>query len=252
MHIRHRIQATLTELIAALVIAALIVVVPSPLFAQQEATAAKAQVAKPAVAADEEESSTSQKPGDEGIKVHGHWIIDVKDKDGKLVEHRDFHNALVADGATALISLLTGQASAEQMEVGLSTSANPTAYGLYVSGSAFSVGATCTSYFTTCYSNLARTFGVTNARATSIILSGTVPAQSGAYTVTGVSTLLNGCSSTSSNTMTNVSPAACTSNVSSTNPGNQLFVSSFTATTISSLSVAAGQALSVTVTFTFS
>ena len=29
----------------------------------------------------------------EGIKVHGHWVIDVRNPDGKLVTHREFENA---------------------------------------------------------------------------------------------------------------------------------------------------------------
>jgi hypothetical protein len=28
----------------------------------------------------------------QGLKMHGHWIIDVKNPDGKVVEHRDFQN----------------------------------------------------------------------------------------------------------------------------------------------------------------
>jgi Na+-transporting methylmalonyl-CoA/oxaloacetate decarboxylase gamma subunit len=30
----------------------------------------------------------------EGIKVHGHWTIEVKNPDGKLVTHREFENSL--------------------------------------------------------------------------------------------------------------------------------------------------------------
>ena len=37
----------------------------------------------------------SERPGHEGIKVHGHWVIDVRNLDGKLVTHREFENALV-------------------------------------------------------------------------------------------------------------------------------------------------------------
>jgi len=29
----------------------------------------------------------------EGIKVHGHWVIDVKNPDGSLAGHRDFENS---------------------------------------------------------------------------------------------------------------------------------------------------------------
>src|SRR2546428_3795116 len=42
----------------------------------------------------------------EGIKVHGHWTIDVRNPDGKLVMHREFENALTAHGGGALFQLL--------------------------------------------------------------------------------------------------------------------------------------------------
>jgi hypothetical protein len=43
----------------------------------------------------------------EGIKVHGHWTIDVKNPDGTLVSHREFDNALQTDGQTSLAKILT-------------------------------------------------------------------------------------------------------------------------------------------------
>ena len=45
----------------------------------------------------------------EGIKVHGHWTIEVKNPDGKLVSHTEFENALVQpEGAQNLVNLLLG------------------------------------------------------------------------------------------------------------------------------------------------
>jgi len=45
----------------------------------------------------------------EGIKVHGHWTIEVKNPDGKLVSHTEFENALVQpEGAKTLAYLLLG------------------------------------------------------------------------------------------------------------------------------------------------
>jgi hypothetical protein len=44
----------------------------------------------------------------EGIKVHGHWIIDVKNPDGTLVKHNTFENSLVYDGTQYLTALLSG------------------------------------------------------------------------------------------------------------------------------------------------
>lgn len=45
----------------------------------------------------------------EGIRVHGHWVIEVKNPDGKLVSHTEFENGLSPlGGATLLAGLLTG------------------------------------------------------------------------------------------------------------------------------------------------
>jgi len=35
----------------------------------------------------------------EGIKVHGHWTIEVRNPDGKVVAHREFENSLASGGA---------------------------------------------------------------------------------------------------------------------------------------------------------
>jgi hypothetical protein len=34
----------------------------------------------------------------EGVKVHGHWTIDVSNPDGTLVTHREFENSLITTG----------------------------------------------------------------------------------------------------------------------------------------------------------
>ncbi len=63
-----------------------------------------AQTTQPAAPAE-------RRPGGnhEGIKVHGHWMIEVKGPDGKLVSHTEFENALVQPGGAAqLSSLLLG------------------------------------------------------------------------------------------------------------------------------------------------
>lgn len=62
----------------------------------------------------------------EGSKVHGHWVIEVKNPDGKLVRHVEFENSLdpgfnlaiqiaratnIPGGAALLNAMLSGQAS---------------------------------------------------------------------------------------------------------------------------------------------
>ena len=59
------------------------------------------------------EVGDGQKAKADGIKVHGHWKIDVRDPDGKLVSQTEFENALTtndpnaASGDFALAALLS-------------------------------------------------------------------------------------------------------------------------------------------------
>jgi|GEM_PF-726155 len=58
----------------------------------------------------------------EGIKVHGHWTIDVRDPDGKLVTHREFENGLTLQGKGGLVKLLGRQITNGAWHVGLANS----------------------------------------------------------------------------------------------------------------------------------
>ena len=52
----------------------------------------------------EQEAATAKSGGPkEGIKVHGHWTIEVRNPDGKLVTRREFENALVPGPTLASI-----------------------------------------------------------------------------------------------------------------------------------------------------
>jgi hypothetical protein len=66
-----------------------------------EEKVAKPDATKPATAEKAEPGGKS-----EGIKVHGHWIIDVRNPDGTLATHREFENSLQISGATALVNFL--------------------------------------------------------------------------------------------------------------------------------------------------
>jgi hypothetical protein len=46
---------------------------------------------------------------DEGIKVHGDWVIEVRNPDGSLAERREFENALTAMGEILLTTSLARQ-----------------------------------------------------------------------------------------------------------------------------------------------
>lgn len=82
---------------------------------QSSAAAAKASASEEETAT--EESSSAQENSyrggpHEGIKVHGHWTIDVKNPDGTTVKHVEFENSLTqATGASLLAGLLNSGGS---------------------------------------------------------------------------------------------------------------------------------------------
>lgn len=45
----------------------------------------------------------------EGIAVHGHWVIDVRNADGTLASHHEFENALHPAGALFLARVMSRQ-----------------------------------------------------------------------------------------------------------------------------------------------
>jgi hypothetical protein len=64
-------------------------------------------------------TSVDESPGahKEGIKVHGHWTIDVRNPDGTLVTHREFENALELTGARATARMFARQLSPGVWEI---------------------------------------------------------------------------------------------------------------------------------------
>jgi hypothetical protein len=55
----------------------------------------------------------------EGIKVHGHWTIEVRNPDGSLATHREFENALDTLGGRVLAQYLARTVTVGQWNVGL-------------------------------------------------------------------------------------------------------------------------------------
>lgn len=68
--------------------------------------------------------SAQEKGKGEGIKVHGHWTIDVKNPDGTLASHHEFENALVQSGQSGLSAVLAHTATVVGWSVSLKYS-NP-------------------------------------------------------------------------------------------------------------------------------
>jgi len=73
---------------------------PAALAAVSPHTAAVPPAAKP-VAEEEEATAKPSKPGGDGIRIHGHWVLQVKNTDGTLGERREFDNSLVSSNTGA-------------------------------------------------------------------------------------------------------------------------------------------------------
>jgi hypothetical protein len=80
-----------------------------------------ALLAKPADPSEKNPSSPA-KGQHEGIKVHGHWTIDVRNPDGSLARHVEFENGLQFSGVDLLPALLGRTASPGAWAIVLSSS----------------------------------------------------------------------------------------------------------------------------------
>ena len=62
----------------------------------------------------------------EGIQIHGHWVLEIKNPDGSVASRTEFENSLAGQGPSALALLLSGQAQAQTwlVQIGYNTPAN--------------------------------------------------------------------------------------------------------------------------------
>lgn len=182
--------------------------------------------AAPVVAAD-----TAPAPGNpqEGIQVHGHWVIEVRDPDGQLAGRREFHNALVTEGAQAVGRALTGSATGP-WGVAFAGSPNPCPNGCVIWEPRLP---------TVANPSISRNLTVARSQATgTLTLRGnhTVP-QDGSVSL--VQTLFVQC-------LPSVAATACLVG----NPPNRL--ANFTSATLATpIAVVTGQQVLLTVTITF-
>ncbi|MGA3074769.1 MAG: hypothetical protein ABSG56_13855 [Bryobacteraceae bacterium] len=210
----------------------------------------------------EKVAAAPAKPGGEGIKVHGHWIIDVKNPDGSLAQHRDFENSL-ADGGQFLTGLASGYITFGGYAIVLVGNACPfptvqTTNNCYIiQNGASHVAEECGENWT-CIGGLtlAPNFTGTGTPAYSIALSGsgTVPL---AGTISAVQTEYANCFSSGSfgppTGFSTQNPAACITVGTGGSSDNTGGSGIFTGTTLATpLAVTAGQLLQVTVTLSFS
>ncbi|SNS72415.1 hypothetical protein SAMN05421770_10274 [Granulicella rosea] len=223
-----------------------------------------------------EEAAGKSKDG--STKIHGHWVIEVKRKDGTVKERREFENSYVggyimglylagfdvpADPAISFSSSTNGPGSVCN---GLTT-VNTCIIVESLTAGHGAVDATATYYNSCtpvpsgCFGGLTATLMPAGGPYTSWVLSGTVtmPA-SGTFDTVGTS--ISGCYSPGFNSPTNVSPSACYSNAvtyadnvfNGSTTGPYLTNNGFTSTTLPGgpVTVTTGETLVFTVTISFS
>lgn len=195
--------------------------------------APKAAVAKTAPTVAKVVTPVAQKPAaansaskgiHTGITVHGWWVIDVRNPDGKLVTHREFENTLVSnDGAnvgdTFLAGVLGRTATVGQWIVGLTTDSSQ---ALYVAEPGYSIP-NC---------------GVTSAGCANTLSPDLVGQFSNSLALTGKITV----------------PAAIigTVKIIQVGTGNNGGANAFTSAPVSpGVSIGTGQLINVSVTFSF-
>jgi hypothetical protein len=244
--------------IRSLVAAALTVVLSSAPLAggQAESTRPQTPQAGAHVGSAPQQASTTPSSGNqEGVKLHGHWIIDVRNPDGTLAEHRDFENTATGYGQELLAALMSGYAVPSDYAIFLSTTgtapcAAPQGYqgcGIVRSLTTLPASALCQYY--TCFTGETYSANLIDSSGTgsTFTLQGNFTATQGG-TITGVSTLYGTCPAnlSTATALATVTPAAC-----STTTGSGGYRTGTTAT-VSTVTVVTSQIVQVTVTFSFS
>jgi hypothetical protein len=81
---------------------------PAKVAVVDTATVTQTATTKPAAELAAPQRESAPKGQSEGIKVHGHWTIEVRNPDGKLVTRREFENAVQTNGELFIEAALTG------------------------------------------------------------------------------------------------------------------------------------------------
>jgi hypothetical protein len=182
-------------------------------------------------------ATTARNPGgkSEGIKVHGHWVLDVRNPDGTLASRKEFENALLTipgEGSSALATLLAGGAAVGGWYVAL---ASPGVNGQFIIGQ----GSICSDLpeAGSCVNSLTAVVGISG---TQLILQGTTAPFPNGLLISSAGTTLLTCSP-------GLTPAACLAG------GPGVFKQwDFTQVAGLNQSVLTGQTVTVTVTLSFS
>ena len=192
----------------------------------------------------------------EGLKMHGHWIIDIKNPDGTLAGHHDFQNSLSASAQGILIAILTGQMTPGNFMIamGAQTGNAPCVAVFQFCGIAQNLATSpatnyCSAYY--CSGNLTVTsnYGTLFSGPYSIVFAGSITANQ-AGTIGTVYTIYNACANvpvgTNPTSPLNITPAGCVTNTLNN------WVGPLSAAAITPVAVANGQIIQVSVTITFS
>lgn len=73
---------------------------------------------------EEKASLPSPKGPQEGIKVHGHWTIVIRNEDGSVASRNEFENALAPTGRDLLVAALMGRSTLGPWTMNLADSLN--------------------------------------------------------------------------------------------------------------------------------
>jgi len=82
----------------------------------------------PKISADSHENAAKSERSSgpqEGIKVHGHWVIEVRNPDGSLASRTKFENGLTSFGVSALIDVLSQNSSVGPWSIWFTGSGSP-------------------------------------------------------------------------------------------------------------------------------
>lgn len=186
----------------------------APSWARTPQSSAKPSAHAPASGANAPVAGAKSNGGNhEGITVHGHWLIEVRNPDGKVVSRTEFENSLQPAGKVLLAAVLSGYAPGGWMITlngpsgeGPCTNADLTSgvgeCGIVASGSYFATEQ-CPGRGDQCFTTLSvsNPFPATGPEANTVTLQGTATAGASG-TISDVETDLNVCLSSST-------PSAC-------------------------------------------
>jgi hypothetical protein len=210
--------------------------------AQPEQKPAEQKQAKPEAAKSTAARDPKAGAKPEGIKVHGHWVLEIRNPDGSVASRKEFENALApgsGNGAYLISGLFNGTFTAGPwvaiVSVNTQNLQNPV---LNLSTAQTAGGCAVAVSNGPCASSLQATIN----GAGQIVLQGTTPAATASGVLQSVATNYLGCAP-------NISTQSCLgSSISGFSYGG--FLTS--ATTPAGMSIQAGQDIAVTVTISFS